>query len=131
MELIVKGSFLRDISAYTNRNLLKEVYDVMQNISSAESILNINNLKKLTNYKNQYRIKIFESYRIGIVVQRTKFGLFDLGIATYFIKIFPENEAGAHREQFSTCQHSRQFMQSPQKLRIFLAIKKSNSALIP
>ncbi len=49
MELIAKGTFFRDISAYTNRNLLKEVYGVMQDISNAESILTINNLKKLNN----------------------------------------------------------------------------------
>jgi mRNA interferase RelE/StbE len=89
MELIAKGTFLRDISAYTNRNLLKEVYDVMQNISNAESILNINNLKKLQKYKNQYRIKILESYRIGIIVQKNKVWLVRFGHRSSFYKYFP------------------------------------------
>lgn len=89
MELIVKGTFFRDISAYTNRSLLKEVYDVMQNISNAESILNINNLKKLNKYKHQYRIKILESYRIGIVIQKKKVWLVRFGHRNSFYKYFP------------------------------------------
>jgi mRNA interferase RelE/StbE len=89
MELIAKGTFLRDISAYTNRKLLKEVYDVMQNISGAETIHNINNLRKLKKYKNQYRIKIFESYRIGLVIQKNKVWLVRFGHRNSFYKYFP------------------------------------------
>ncbi len=89
MELIAKGTFYRDISAYTNRHLLKEVYEVMQNISNAQSVLNINNLKKLRKYKNQYRIKILESYRIGIVIQKNKVWLVRFGHRNSFYKDFP------------------------------------------
>jgi mRNA interferase RelE/StbE len=89
MELIVKGTFYRDISAYTNRHLLKEVYDVMQNISNADSIFNINDLKKLKKYKNQYRIKILKSYRIGIVVQKNKVWFVRFGHRNSFYKGFP------------------------------------------
>ena len=52
MELIAKGTFYRDISVYTNHYLLKAVYDVMCKIENVKSIAEINNLKKLREYKN-------------------------------------------------------------------------------
>ncbi|MEI8204739.1 MAG: hypothetical protein WCH34_17100 [Bacteroidota bacterium] len=89
MELSVKGTFYRDISAYTNRALLKTVLEVMHEIEKADSIAKINNIKKLRKYKNQYRIKLLEGYRIGLIVKKDKVCLVRFGHRNAFYKYFP------------------------------------------
>jgi len=89
MELIAKGTFYRDISVYTNHNLLQAVFDVMTGIEKSESIAKINNLKKLRKYKNQYRIKVFGDYRIGVIIKKNKVCFVRFGHRNTFYKYFP------------------------------------------
>ncbi len=72
MELVVNGSFYRDISAHTNRDLLENVYEAMNNVEKAKSTANIRHLIKLRKYKTFYRIKIADDYRIGIIIRGKK-----------------------------------------------------------
>lgn len=58
MELIVKGSFERDLSSYTNRILLEKLSRALKNIENAKATSQIDNLVKLKKYKIYYRIQI-------------------------------------------------------------------------
>jgi mRNA-degrading endonuclease RelE of RelBE toxin-antitoxin system len=89
MELIVKGQFLRDLSTYKNKSLLKEVYNAVKRIETAKDLSAIKNLKKLNSYKNLYRIKISETYRIGLKIQNGKIWLVRFGHRSTFYKEFP------------------------------------------
>lgn len=88
MELIAKGKFYNDISVYTNRHLLQAVYDVMHNVENAKSIAGINNLKKLRKFKNLYRIKVSEAYRIGLQVNKNTICFGRFGHRSTFYKYF-------------------------------------------
>jgi len=89
MELIVKGSFYRDIHSFTDKNLLRDVFEVIIEIEQAQSIAEIHNLKKLKLYKTHYRIKVAEVYRIGIVIRTNKVWLVCFGHRSKFYQRFP------------------------------------------
>ena len=89
MELIAKGTFYRDIAVYTNHNLLQAVFVAMSEIEKAKSISEINNLKKLRKYENQYRLKVFGNYRIGLVIKKQTVWFVRFGHRNIFYKYFP------------------------------------------
>jgi mRNA interferase RelE/StbE len=89
MELIAKGSFFRDLSAYSDKVILREITEVMAKITSSKDISQIQNLKKLKEYKTLYRIKIAEDYRLGIVVRGNKIWLVKFSHRSNFYKNFP------------------------------------------
>ena len=64
MEVRFDKSFLKSLEKYNDFNLLNKVYKAISNCESAESLKEIHNLKKLSGFRNYYRIKI-GSYRIG------------------------------------------------------------------
>lgn len=49
------------------RNLAKLVNNAIENVLDAKAVIEIKNLKKMTGYKNYYRIRV-GSYRIGIKI---------------------------------------------------------------
>jgi mRNA-degrading endonuclease RelE of RelBE toxin-antitoxin system len=89
MELIVNGSFYRDIAAYTNHNLLEAVYATMNNVENAKSKASICQLIKLRQYKIFYRIKIANDYRIGIIIRKNTVWFVRFGHRSTFYKYFP------------------------------------------
>ncbi len=89
MELTVKGQFLRDLSSHKNKVLLKEVYTVIKRMEAAKDISEINNLKKLRDYKFLFRVKISNNYRIGLKIQSNKIYLVRFGHRSTFYKGFP------------------------------------------
>lgn len=89
MELAVKGQFLRDLSSYKNKTLLKEVYAVIKQMEAAKDIATIKKLKKLRDYKFFYRIAITGNYRIGLKIQGDKIYLVRFGHRRNFYKEFP------------------------------------------
>jgi len=89
MELTVKGQFLRDLSSYKNKTLLKEVFAAVKRIETANDLTGIKNLKKLKDYKFLYRIKISTTYRIGLKIQGDKIYLARFGHRSTFYKEFP------------------------------------------
>jgi mRNA-degrading endonuclease RelE of RelBE toxin-antitoxin system len=89
MELIVKGQFIRDLSSYKNKALLKEVYAVVKRMDAAKDLTAIKNLKKLNDYKFLYRIKISDNYRMGLKIQHNKIWLVRFGHRSNFYKEFP------------------------------------------
>jgi len=64
MDVRFDKSFLKSLEKYNDINLLNKVDKAISNCESAESLKDIPNLKKLSGFKNYYRIKI-GSYRIG------------------------------------------------------------------
>lgn len=89
MELNVKGTFDRDISSYTNRNLLENVQDAFENIKKARSISQIPNLVKLRGYKIFYRIQVANDYRLGIIIRKNTVWAIRFGHRNNIYKYFP------------------------------------------
>jgi len=65
MKVEFKASFLKAIKKIEDSQLKADITNVILNVESAENIKQINGLKKLTGYKQYYRIRI-GNYRIGI-----------------------------------------------------------------
>ena len=89
MELIVKGSFYRDISNFKDKELLDFIYDVINELAAAKELNKIKNLKKLKEYETLYRIKIAKDYRLGIIVRGNKIWLVSFAHRSNFYKNFP------------------------------------------
>jgi mRNA interferase RelE/StbE len=77
MDVRFDKSFLKSLEKYNDINLLEKIEKVISNCESAGSLKEINNLKKLSGFKNFYRIKI-GSFRIG-------FELIDKSIIRFII----------------------------------------------
>jgi mRNA interferase RelE/StbE len=60
----VDKSFQKDTDKITDAKLKRSISEVVQEVQKAENLLSIKNLKKLTGYKEFYRIKMGD-YRIG------------------------------------------------------------------
>jgi len=69
--MIVKTdkSFQKDVGKVNDAKLKQTLFEVIENIQKAENLSSISNLKKLTGFKDCYRIKV-GNYRIGL--QSTK-----------------------------------------------------------
>jgi mRNA interferase RelE/StbE len=66
-----KKRFLKDADNLPDQ-IKKDILDfAFKQISEIENIQDINNLKKLSGFKNFYRIR-YSDYRIGIVLQKDK-----------------------------------------------------------
>ena len=89
MVLNVKGSFDRDVTAYTNTRVLLEIYKAIENVQKAKNSKQINNFKKLDKYEIHYRIKILEQYRIVVVIKKNKIWFVRFGHRSSFYKKFP------------------------------------------
>ncbi len=89
MELSAKGSFYRDLSLITSRDLKKLVKEKLLQIQNANRISQISNLKKLKQYSVCYRIKIAEDYRIGIIIRSKKVTVIRFGHRNNFYNKFP------------------------------------------
>ena len=65
--MIVKTdkSFQKDVGKVNDAKLKQTLFEVIENIQNAENLSTIANLKKLTGFKDCYRIKI-GNYRIGL-----------------------------------------------------------------
>ena len=61
---IDKG-FQKDISKIHDAKIKRSVSETIENIRQAENLISVTNLKKLTGYKDFYRIKL-GNYRIGL-----------------------------------------------------------------
>jgi mRNA interferase RelE/StbE len=65
--MIVKigRSFEKDVSVLKNVKVLKQIFNLVEDVKKAASIEAINNIKKLKGYKSHYRIRIGD-YRAGL-----------------------------------------------------------------
>jgi mRNA interferase RelE/StbE len=58
-------SFAKDLENIREKALLKRVKGIINEVKGADSVKEINNLRKLKGYETFYRIK-FGDYRVGI-----------------------------------------------------------------
>ncbi|MER3498774.1 MAG: hypothetical protein C4308_09155 [Chitinophagaceae bacterium] len=75
MNVIVKGSFYRDVTRVRSKALLASLDNKISQIERAEDILHITGLKLLRSYTNHYRIVVKsakDSYRIGAIIRGNK-----------------------------------------------------------
>jgi mRNA interferase RelE/StbE len=68
---------------------LEEIRDAILNVKKAATPAQINNLKKLRNYKTHYRIRIGGNYRIGLVIRNKTVWFACFGHRNTFYKGFP------------------------------------------
>jgi mRNA-degrading endonuclease RelE of RelBE toxin-antitoxin system len=88
MELKYKGSFKRDLEK-CNKAITQLAFEAITQIKLATSENQIQNLKKLRNYKNLYRIKLSGGYRIGISIKNKKVWMVRIGHRNNFYNKFP------------------------------------------
>ena len=67
MKVKIDKSFEKDTDKLKNSKLLLKIALSVEQTISAKSINDIQNLKKLTGFKNHYRIRIGD-YRAGVVI---------------------------------------------------------------
>ena len=89
MVLKFSGQFNRDI-AIRNEKVLNEIVKTIANIKNAPSIEYIQHLKKLTDYKTLYRIRVADEYRIGLMIRGNTVWFSRFGHRNVFYrKLFP------------------------------------------
>lgn len=71
MEVRYEASFEKDLKNIGDKNLLKKLKKVIEEVKQADDSYSINNLKKLSGYDTFYRIRIGD-YRIGIEIAGDK-----------------------------------------------------------
>lgn len=71
MKLKIDRSFEKDTNSIQNEKLLDKVATCIENVLEAKSINEIHNIKKLSGFKNHYRIRIGD-YRAGIIIIDTE-----------------------------------------------------------
>ncbi len=67
MKVEFRESFIKDLKALQDKNLLKRVKEVIEAIEKADSLLNIPSLKKLKGGGNYFRLRVGD-YRLGVAL---------------------------------------------------------------
>ncbi|CAM3708132.1 type II toxin-antitoxin system RelE/ParE family toxin [Mucilaginibacter galii] len=65
MIVLIDKTFEKDVSKINNKALRAGIKSLILNLQQADLLTQINNIKKLTGYKEFYRVRI-GNYRIGI-----------------------------------------------------------------
>lgn len=68
MKTNFRSSFVRDLRAVRNRELLARLKNVIEQVENAQSLSSITGLKQLKGEKNHYRIRIGQ-YRVALALQ--------------------------------------------------------------
>lgn len=68
MKIEIRSSFVKAVKKLPG-DLQGKIAEIIEQIEGAKSVREISNCKKLTGYKNAYRIKL-ESYRIGFFLEK-------------------------------------------------------------
>ena len=67
MQVEYLSQFSSDLNKLRSAKLKRSIIDIINKIKSADSIKDIQNLKKLSGHRNAYRIRLGQ-YRIGIFI---------------------------------------------------------------
>jgi mRNA interferase RelE/StbE len=68
VKVLIDESFEKDIKKVTDKKLLNQIADCIEEIIKTDKLSDISACKKLTGSKNAYRIRIGD-YRIGFVLE--------------------------------------------------------------
>jgi mRNA interferase RelE/StbE len=63
-----RASFAKDLRNIKNKDLLKRINEIIEQVETAQTSQDITNLKKLKGDSSTYRIRAGE-YRIGLIVE--------------------------------------------------------------
>ena len=88
MQIELTRKFQKQVESCNDRRIRMKVLSILNSVITSKNMTEFPNLKKLTGYKNSYRIRL-GSYRIGIVIdnQTVVFAAFDHRSDIY--KYFP------------------------------------------
>lgn len=67
MNVLFRRSFERDLKKIRERNVLTQIHRAIENVESANGLLSVHNLEKMSGSSGYYRIRIGD-YRIGIAI---------------------------------------------------------------
>lgn len=70
MDVLFLKQFSKDIGKITTQAVKIQIRKTIEQVEQAQTITQIENIKKLKGFKNAYRIKIGE-YRIGIFITKS------------------------------------------------------------
>lgn len=68
MKVSVDESFTKDTDRITNKKIRSRIAEIIEEVKKSDKISDIRNCKKLTGFKNAYRIRVGQ-YRIGFVFE--------------------------------------------------------------
>jgi len=68
MKTVFLRKFSKDLDKIDSRQVLNAIAEVIEQVEQSKTLSEIQQLKKLTGYKNAYRIRIGD-YRIGVFVE--------------------------------------------------------------
>ncbi len=68
MKLEISKAFQKSFNRLKDKQLASAILTVVEQVSQAEQLSDINNLKKLTGHDSAYRIRV-GNYRIGVFVE--------------------------------------------------------------
>ncbi|MFA5973292.1 MAG: type II toxin-antitoxin system RelE/ParE family toxin [Lentimicrobiaceae bacterium] len=88
MQIEITRKFRKQVEACNDLGLRSKISNIIDAVGASANMQDFPNLKKLTGYKNSFRIRMGD-YRIGIVIDGTKviFAAFDHRSDIY--KYFP------------------------------------------
>jgi mRNA interferase RelE/StbE len=88
MQVEITHKFHKQVKACNDKSIRLKILSIIEAVSASDNLQDFPNLKKLTGYKNCFRIRMGD-YRIGIVVDsnRVIFAAFDHRSDIY--KYFP------------------------------------------
>ncbi len=88
MQIEFTNKFQKQVLNCNDQGINSKIYSIIQQVKACDNMNGFPNLKKLTGYKNIYRIRM-RSYRIGILIenQTVTFVAFDHRSDIY--KYFP------------------------------------------
>lgn len=69
MKVAFRKSFQRDLSAITDKRLLKRVKEVIEAVETTDSLTLLPNLKSLKGTRDYFRLRVGD-YRVGLVIQQ-------------------------------------------------------------
>ncbi len=67
MRVAFEASFTRDLKKSRNKRIYKKVQQVIVDVKSAQSIIDLVDLKKIQGHETYYRIRLGD-YRIGVEI---------------------------------------------------------------
>ena len=68
MQIELTRKFQKQVENCNDKHIISKILDIIQAVIASENLNEFPNLKKLTGYKNFFRIRL-GNYRIGLVIE--------------------------------------------------------------
>ncbi|MDQ3112421.1 MAG: type II toxin-antitoxin system RelE/ParE family toxin [Bacteroidota bacterium] len=88
MEVLFTKSFLKGLENIQDKKLATKIESIISGVKSCTQLSELENLKKLTGFKNSYRIRVGD-YRIGIIYEIRTVTFVAFGHRKDIYKFFP------------------------------------------